>query len=136
MKKYTFFLGVFLLILPWILTSCEKVDLSSEMEKQNVKITTRATTSFSKEDFPISIYALDNSGKKVAEQTLNEGENNTIYGTELLKDLDSPIPLMADMSSDILSRPVDVSKYAVIYGGAQKNLSMAGVTFWFRSKIF
>lgn len=55
--------------------------------------------------------------------------NNTIYGTELLKDLDSPIPLMADMSSDILSRPVDVSKYAVIYGGAQKNLSMAGVTF-------
>ena len=66
MKKNTFFLGVFLLILPsWILTSCEKVDLSSEMEKQNVKVTTRATTSFSKEDFPISIYALDNSGKKV-----------------------------------------------------------------------
>lgn len=55
--------------------------------------------------------------------------NNTIYGTELLQDLDSPVPLMADMSSDILSRPVDVSKYAVIYGGAQKNLSMAGVTF-------
>ena len=74
MKKNTFFLGVFLLILPWILTSCEKVDLSSEMEKQNVKITTRTTTSFSKEDFPISIYALDESGKKVAEQTLNEGD--------------------------------------------------------------
>ncbi len=55
--------------------------------------------------------------------------NNTIYGTELRKDLDSPIPLIADMSSDILSRPVDVSKYAMIYGGAQKNLSMAGVTF-------
>ncbi len=55
--------------------------------------------------------------------------NNTIYGTELLKDLDSPIPLIADMSSDIFSRPVDVSKYALIYGGAQKNLSMAGVTF-------
>ena len=55
--------------------------------------------------------------------------NNTIYGTELRKDIDSPIPLMADMSSDILSRPVDVSKYTVIYGGAQKNLSMAGVTF-------
>ena len=54
--------------------------------------------------------------------------NNTIYGTELRKDIDSPIPLMADMSSDILSRPVDVSKYTVIYGGAQKNLSMAGVT--------
>ena len=37
--------------------------------------------------------------------------------------------MVADMSSDILSRPVDVSKYAIIYGGAQKNLSMAGVTF-------
>ena len=55
--------------------------------------------------------------------------NNTIYGTELREDLDSPVPLVADMASDILSRPVDVSKYAVIYGGAQKNLSMAGVTF-------
>lgn len=55
--------------------------------------------------------------------------NNTIYGTEIRKDIDSPIPLIADMSSDILSRPVDVSKYAMIYGGAQKNLSMAGVTF-------
>ena len=55
--------------------------------------------------------------------------NNTIYGTELRKDLDSPIPLIADMSSDIFSRPLDVSKYALIYGGAQKNLSMAGVTF-------
>lgn len=55
--------------------------------------------------------------------------NNTIYGTEIRTDLDSPVPMVADMSSDILSRPVDVSKYAVIYGGAQKNLSMAGVTF-------
>lgn len=55
--------------------------------------------------------------------------NNTIYGTELRRDLDSPIPLVADMSSDIFSRPIDVSKYAIIYGGAQKNLSMAGVTF-------
>lgn len=55
--------------------------------------------------------------------------NNTIYGTELREDLDSPIPVIADMSSDIFSRPVDVSKYAMIYGGAQKNLSMAGVTF-------
>ena len=56
-------------------------------------------------------------------------ENNTIYGTEIRKELDSPVQMVADMSSDILSRPVDVSKYAIIYGGAQKNLSMAGVTF-------
>ncbi len=55
--------------------------------------------------------------------------NNTIYGTELRKDLDSPVTLVADMSSDIFSRPIDVSKYGLIYGGAQKNLSMAGVTF-------
>ena len=55
--------------------------------------------------------------------------NNTIYGTELHTDLDSPVPMVADMSSDIFSRPIDVSKYNLIYGGAQKNLSMAGVTF-------
>ena len=55
--------------------------------------------------------------------------NNTIYGTEIKFDMDSPVPLIADMSSDIFSRPVDVSKYAMIYGGAQKNLAPAGVTF-------
>ena len=55
--------------------------------------------------------------------------NNTIYGTEIREDFTSPVPLVADMSSDILSRPVDVSKYALIYGGAQKNLGPAGVTF-------
>lgn len=55
--------------------------------------------------------------------------NNTIYGTEIRKDFDSPVPVIADMSSDIFSRPLDVSKYGMIYGGAQKNLAMAGVTF-------
>ena len=55
--------------------------------------------------------------------------NNTIYGTEYKVDIDCPVPLFADMSSDILSRPVDVSKYALIYGGAQKNLAPAGVSF-------
>ena len=55
--------------------------------------------------------------------------NNTIYGTELKGDLDSPVPMVADMSSDIFSRPVDVSKYICIYGGAQKNLAPSGVTF-------
>ena len=54
--------------------------------------------------------------------------NNTIYGTEIRKEIDSPIPLIGDMSSDIFSRPVDVSKYDCIYAGAQKNLAMAGVT--------
>ncbi|MEN9919086.1 MAG: 3-phosphoserine/phosphohydroxythreonine transaminase [Bacteroidota bacterium] len=55
--------------------------------------------------------------------------NNTIFGTEIHTDLDSPVPLVADMSSDIFSRVVDVSKYGLIYGGAQKNLAPAGVTF-------
>lgn len=55
--------------------------------------------------------------------------NNTIYGTEIREDLDVKMPLVADMSSDIFSRPIDVSKYAIIYGGAQKNLAPAGVTF-------
>ncbi len=55
--------------------------------------------------------------------------NNTIYGTEIHEDIDSPVTLVADMSSDILSRPVDVKKYGMIYGGAQKNVGPAGVTF-------
>ncbi len=54
--------------------------------------------------------------------------NNTIYGTEYRKDFDVNVPLIADMSSDIMSRPVDVSKYTAIYAGAQKNMAMAGVT--------
>ncbi len=54
--------------------------------------------------------------------------NNTIYGTELRTDPDVPVRLIADMSSDIFSRPVDVSKYDAIYAGAQKNLAPAGVT--------
>jgi phosphoserine aminotransferase len=48
--------------------------------------------------------------------------NNTIYGTEYREDFDAPIPLIGDMSSDIMSRPVDVSKYTAIYAGAQKNM--------------
>ncbi|MBD5226210.1 MAG: 3-phosphoserine/phosphohydroxythreonine transaminase [Bacteroidales bacterium] len=54
--------------------------------------------------------------------------NNTIYGTEIRKDPDVKARLVADMSSDIFSRPVDVSKYDVIYAGAQKNLAPAGAT--------
>jgi phosphoserine aminotransferase len=55
--------------------------------------------------------------------------NNTIYGTEIHEDFDVDVPLVADMSSDIFSRPLDVSKYDIIYGGAQKNLAPSGVTF-------
>ncbi len=55
--------------------------------------------------------------------------NNTIYGTEIKTDLDLGVPLVADMSSDIFSRQMDISKYDIIYGGAQKNLAPSGVTF-------
>ncbi len=54
--------------------------------------------------------------------------NNTIYGTEFFEDKSYPIPVVCDMSSDIFSRPVDVSKYHLIYAGAQKNLGAAGIT--------
>ncbi len=54
--------------------------------------------------------------------------NNTIFGTEIRRDPDVNCRLVADMSSDIFSRPVDVSKYDIIYAGAQKNLAPAGVT--------
>lgn len=54
--------------------------------------------------------------------------NNTIYGTEIRHELQVPVRMIADMSSDIFSRPVDVSTYDCIYAGAQKNLAMAGVT--------
>ncbi|MCM1290936.1 MAG: 3-phosphoserine/phosphohydroxythreonine transaminase [Prevotella sp.] len=54
--------------------------------------------------------------------------NNTIYGTEIHEDPDVPVRMICDMSSDIFSRPVDVSKYDLIYAGAQKNLAPSGVT--------
>ena len=55
--------------------------------------------------------------------------NNTIYGTQIRQDFVLDIPVVCDMSSDIFSRQIDVSKYGLIYGGAQKNLAPAGVAF-------
>jgi len=54
--------------------------------------------------------------------------NNTIYGTQIKKDPEVSVPLVSDMSSDIFSRPIDFSKYDMVYAGAQKNLAPAGVT--------
>lgn len=78
----------------------------------------------------------DDNYTYIPEYTVPEGvdyfhytSNNTIYGTEIKKDPVVKVPLICDMSSDIFSRPVDVSKYDLIYGGAQKNLAPAGVTF-------
>ncbi len=54
--------------------------------------------------------------------------NNTIYGTQMKSFPKSPVPVVCDMSSDIFSRPVDVSAFDLIYAGAQKNMGPAGVT--------
>ena len=54
--------------------------------------------------------------------------NNTIYGTEFFEDKAYEVPVVCDMSSDIFSRPVDISKYHLIYAGAQKNLGCSGIT--------
>lgn len=75
-----------------------------------------------------SYYPLFENNVPADADYLHITSNNTIYGTELRRDPDVAVPLIADMSSDIMSRPVDVSKYTAIYAGAQKNLSMAGVT--------
>lgn len=53
--------------------------------------------------------------------------NNTIYGTKWHKLPEADVPLVTDMSSSILSEPVDVAKYGLIYGGAQKNIGPAGL---------
>jgi phosphoserine aminotransferase len=54
--------------------------------------------------------------------------NNTIYGTQIKEYPDCAVPLVCDMSSDIFSKPIDVSKFDLIYAGAQKNLGPAGAT--------
>jgi phosphoserine aminotransferase len=59
---------------------------------------------------------------------LHVTSNNTIFGTQMQSFPDCPVPLVCDMSSDIFSRKVDASKFALIYAGAQKNMGPAGST--------
>jgi len=54
--------------------------------------------------------------------------NNTIFGTEMFSFPETRVPIVCDMSSDIFSRPIDVSKFSLIYAGAQKNMGPAGAT--------
>ncbi|MDB0037848.1 3-phosphoserine/phosphohydroxythreonine transaminase [bacterium] len=56
--------------------------------------------------------------------------NNTIYGTQFNGIVETTSPLVCDMSSDIFSKPIDVSKFDLIYAGAQKNLGPAGATLY------
>jgi phosphoserine aminotransferase len=62
--------------------------------------------------------------------------NNTIYGTRYQKPPGSPAPLVADMSSEMFSRPVDIAGHALVYAGAQKNLGPAGTTLVIIRKDF
>jgi len=65
---------------------------------------------------------------------LHVTSNNTIFGTQFKSFPDSTPPLLCDMSSDIFSKPVDVSKFDLIYGGAQKNMGPAGTTVYIAKK--
>lgn len=60
--------------------------------------------------------------------------NNTIFGTQFKSFPDSSVPLLCDMSSDIFSKPIDVSKFDLIYAGAQKNMGPAGTTVYIAKK--
>lgn len=62
--------------------------------------------------------------------------NNTIYGTQITNVPYSKVPIIADMSSDILSRKIEVSKYSMIYAAAQKNIGPAGATLVIIDKYF
>ncbi len=76
-----------------------------------------------------SIPKLDNLHYQKEDAYLHITSNNTIYGTQWKEFPNTgEVPLIADMSSDILSKPIDVSKFALIYAGAQKNLGPSGVT--------
>lgn len=75
------------------------------------------------------IPALDSLEISGDEAYVHITSNNTIYGTQWREFPDTKgVPLIADMSSDILSKPIDVSKFGLIYAGAQKNLGPSGVT--------
>lgn len=87
--------------------------------------------------------AVDHEGKQVYRRVPKEGElagldpnaayvhitsNNTLFGTQWHRFPKTAAPLVADMSSDIMSRPLDVSNFALIYAGAQKNIGPSGIT--------
>ncbi|MED4207324.1 3-phosphoserine/phosphohydroxythreonine transaminase [Neobacillus mesonae] len=71
---------------------------------------------------------LDELNYNADDAYLHLTSNNTIFGTEWKEFPSVDVPLIGDMSSDILSKPVDVSKFSLIYAGAQKNLGPSGVT--------
>lgn len=87
------------------------------------------TLANSREDNHNHIPSLSDLNIEQSDAYIHLTSNNTIYGTQW-KDFPNTgdVPLIADMSSDIMSKPIDISKFALIYAGAQKNLGPSGVT--------
>ena len=86
-----------------------------------------ATEANSQESSGISVTRLDEWGSAEDASYLHTTDNETIDGISLGELPESPAPIVSDMSSSILSRPIDVKKYGLIYAGAQKNIGPAGI---------
>lgn len=101
---------------------------SEKALKEGQKIGQTKILASTKEENYRSIPQID--GNKIDETAcyVHITSNNTIYGTQWHEFPEINIPLVADMSSDILSRPLNVENFALIYAGAQKNLGPSGVT--------
>ena len=90
-----------------------------------------------KEDRYRSIPSLEDIDLASENAYVHITSNNTIYGTQWTEFPDTgEVPLIADMSSDIMSKPIDVSQFDLIYAGAQKNLGPSGVTVVIARKKF
>ena len=102
----------------------------SEKALKEVKFFGEAVTAASTKDNNYkNIPALSDIQFNEDDAYLHITSNNTIFGTQWKEFPETGnVPLIADMSSDILSKPVDVSKFGMIYAGAQKNLGPSGVT--------
>ena len=102
---------------------------SGKAQKEAMKYGEAKIVASSKEANFAYIPATDNSTFSKDADYVHVCFNNTIYGTKFPYIPDTgDIPLVADMSSCIISEPVDVSKFGVIYAGAQKNMAPAGLT--------
>lgn len=101
---------------------------SEKALKEAKKVGKTAVLASTKEDKFKFIPEINTNDIKKDAAYLHITSNNTIYGTQWKSFPDVNVPLIADMSSDILCRPLDVNKFGLIYAGAQKNLGPSGVT--------
>ena len=106
------------------------------MEEAKVLGETYALASSKEQGYKV-LPPLEGAAPREGTRYVHTTSNNTIYGTQFqtLPDFGA-LPHICDMSSDILSRPVDVSRFSMIYAGAQKNAGPAGVTLVILDKAF